>query len=297
MRLKAHARLQGPGFLGVVCIVVVVFANFGLLSGCGGGSSSGSSGEVITASTTSTPQSEQVGRSFQPLTVTVTNNGSPMGNVTVTFTAPSTGASGTFVNKTATDTETTDAGGIATATNFTANTIAGSYSVTASASGASSATFSLSNTAGAAATITATKGSNQTQALGVAFGTDLEATVLDSDSNPVSGAVVTFTAPGSGASATFAASGGLGAPGARHHDRHDEREWSGHFTYVNCDHGDRDLYGECVSADDARSRRLHQLHPDEYCGSGGCGRGEQWVTAICNRQHGVCETTAGYGGG
>jgi hypothetical protein len=209
MRLKAHTRLKGPGFLGVVCIVIVVFANFGLLSGCGGGSSSGSSGEVITASTTSTPQSEQVGRSFQPLTVTVTNNGSPMGNVTVTFTAPSTGASGTFVNKTATDTETTNAGGIATATNFTANTIAGSYSVTASASGASSATFSLSNTAGAAATITATKGSNQTQALGVAFGTDLEATVLDSDSNPVSGAVVTFVAPGSGASATFAASGGF----------------------------------------------------------------------------------------
>jgi hypothetical protein len=208
MRFMAHAKLAALGF------AALVFANLGFLVGCGGGGSSSSSGEVITASNTSTPQSKGVGESFQPLTVTVTNNGSPMGNVTVTFTAPATGASGVFANNTNTYSGTTNPNGIITATNFKANTKAGSYSVTASASGATSATFSLTNTALAPATITATKGSNQTAALGVGFGTDLEATVVDSDGNPVNGAVVTFTAPSTGASAMFAASTGTGAPGA-----------------------------------------------------------------------------------
>ncbi len=194
----------------LVPISAAVFLLLAFLIACGGSSSStpppSQTGDVITAVKGTTPQSEQIGQSFQLLQVSVTNNGSPVGNVTVTFTAPSKGASGTFVNGTATDTETTLSNGIATATSFKANTIAGGYSVTASATGATSATFSLTNTAGAAATITATAGSNQSAAAGSNFASALQATVVDSDSNPVSGAVVTFTAPSTGASGSFAAS-------------------------------------------------------------------------------------------
>src|SRR5579862_9677222 len=220
MTANAHARRGAAEFCGhffiEVFLVGVVVANLGFLAGCGGGGSSGSSGEVITASTSSTPQSVPVGAAFQLLQVQVTNGGTPVGNVSVTFTAPAntTAASGTFANGSATDTETTNADGIAGATTFTANTIAGSYSVTASASGATSATFSLSNTALGPAKITATTGSNQTAALGVPFANDLAVTVVDIDGNPVSGAVVTFTAPSTGASAIFAASSGTGAPAA-----------------------------------------------------------------------------------
>ena len=57
-------------------------------------------------------------------------------------------------------------------------------------------------------TITATAGSGQNTTINTAFGTALQATVKDSNNSPVSGAAVTFTAPGSGASGTFA-----GGPG------------------------------------------------------------------------------------
>ena len=74
----------------------------------------------------------------------------------VTFTAPASGASGTFAGRRAA-TATTNSSGVATAAAFTANATAGSYSVTASVSGvATPASFSLTNTAGTAASITAT---------------------------------------------------------------------------------------------------------------------------------------------
>jgi hypothetical protein len=207
-------RRSAPAILLASASAASIFLSLGFLAACGGGSSStppGQTGDVITAVKGTTPQSEQVGQAFQLLQVNVTNSGSPVGNVTVTFTAPSKGASGTFVNGTVADTETTNSSGIATATTFKANTIAGSYSVTASATGATSGTFSLSNTAGAAAKITTTAGSNQSAAAGSNFASALQATVVDSDSNPVSDAVVTFTAPSMGTSGTFAASGSSAA--------------------------------------------------------------------------------------
>ncbi len=64
----------------------------------------------------------------------------------VTFTAPSSGASGTFGGS-ATATVATNAAGLATAPAFTANGQAGSYTVTATAAGVgTSAIFSLTNT-------------------------------------------------------------------------------------------------------------------------------------------------------
>jgi len=105
------------------------------------------SAETITA-TSGTPQSATVNTAFAALLVaTVTTGGNPTSGVTVTFTAPASGASGTFANGTATDTETTDVNGLATSTTFTANGATGAYTVTASATGTTStASFNLTNT-------------------------------------------------------------------------------------------------------------------------------------------------------
>src|SRR5207245_2057963 len=58
--------------------------------------------------------------------------------------------------------------------------------------------------AGAAASITATAGTPQSAAVNTAFATQLQATVKDSFNNAVSGVLVTFTAPASGASGALA---------------------------------------------------------------------------------------------
>jgi hypothetical protein len=89
------------------------------------------------------PQSAKTGTQFaQPLTVVVTDGGAnPISGVTVTFSAPSTGASAALSTPSP-----TDANGQASVT-ATANTILGTYQVTATISGSSaSALFTLSNT-------------------------------------------------------------------------------------------------------------------------------------------------------
>jgi hypothetical protein len=53
------------------------------------------------------------------------------------------------------------------------------------------------------ASVTATGGTPQSTVVNTAFGTALQATVLDASSAPVAGVSVTFTVPGSGASARF----------------------------------------------------------------------------------------------
>ena len=158
----------------------------------------------ITASA-GTPQSATINTAFATqLQATVKDPfNNPVSGATVTFTAPASGAGGTLAG--GVTTATTNASGVATAAIFTANTTAGTYTVTASVSGVSTpASFSLTNLAGAAASIAATAGTPQSAAVNAAFATQLQATVKDSFSNPVSGATVAFTAPGSGASGTFA---------------------------------------------------------------------------------------------
>jgi hypothetical protein len=82
-----------------------------------------------------------------PLAVNVYNaNGHPVQGVSVTFTAPAGGASGTFVGGQSSVTVTTDANGLAVAPVFTANGIAGSNLVSAQAAGlATTIGFHLSN--------------------------------------------------------------------------------------------------------------------------------------------------------
>ena len=151
-----------------------------------------------------TPQSTTVSMAFgTALQATVTNGGNPVSGATVTFTAPGSGASATFAGK-ASATALTNSSGVATAPTLTANSQAGGYTVTATVSGATTpASFSLTNVAATSPIISATMGTPQSTTVSMAFGTALQATVTNGG-NPVSGATVTFTAPGSGASATFA---------------------------------------------------------------------------------------------
>src|SRR5216684_2907304 len=155
--------------------------------------------------TSGSGQSAAINTAFTALLLaTVTDAGNnPVSGVVVTFTAPGSGASGTFAG--GVNTATSNASGVATSATFTANVTAGGpYNVVASATGATSANFSLTNLAGAPTSITATAGSGQSAAINTAFTAPLVATVTDAGNNPVSGVVVTFTAPGSGARGTFA---------------------------------------------------------------------------------------------
>jgi hypothetical protein len=87
------------------------------------------------------------------------NGGNAVPNASVTFTAPASGAGGTFTNGSTVYTTTTNSSGIATSSAFTANTNSGSYVVAASVSGvATSAGFSLTNTKAPSLTITETMG-------------------------------------------------------------------------------------------------------------------------------------------
>lgn len=140
-------------------LVLVAFAVVTFLTSCSSNSNSGSGSTTpaAIAATAGATQSATVGAAFgTALSATVTNSsGSPVSGVSVTFTAPSSGASGTFANGTATETDTTSSTGVATSSTFTANTTTGAYTVTAAVSGVTTpASFSLTNTAAVVTTTT-----------------------------------------------------------------------------------------------------------------------------------------------
>lgn len=159
-----------------------------------------------------TPQTALLDTAFgTPLQVALANsNGCPVTSVVgtpVTFTAPSSGAGGSFATSgTNTVTVGADLSGNASAPTFTANGIAGSYTVTAT-SADGSVSFSMTNSAaGIAASVTPLSPVTQTATVKSHYAHPLSVRVLDADGNPVSGATVTFTfgtagAGGSGASA------------------------------------------------------------------------------------------------
>jgi hypothetical protein len=91
------------------------------------------------------PQSGKKSRAFgSPLVVLVTDaEGNPVAGATVSFTAPSSGASGVFSNNNSAFNATSDSTGQASVT-FTANSTTGSYSVVA-AGGGDQVSFSLTN--------------------------------------------------------------------------------------------------------------------------------------------------------
>jgi hypothetical protein len=129
-----------------------------------------------------TPQAALINTAFRlPLRAKVTDaSGVPIPGQTVTFAAPTTGASGSFAGNVTT--AVTDGSGIATSPKFTANGVAGFYTVTASLNGVSThASFLLTNRvppvissfsplSGAVGTQVAIVGQNLGQAKKVTFG-------------------------------------------------------------------------------------------------------------------------------
>ena len=98
-------------------------------------------------------QATTVGSAFgSMLQLRITDNGQPLAGIAVTFTAPSSGATGTFANGSTSVTVLTDNNGFATAPAFTANTKTGSYAVMVTFNGsASSISYQLTNNPGPAA--------------------------------------------------------------------------------------------------------------------------------------------------
>lgn len=166
-------------------------------------------------------QSAKVGTAFSaPLTVSVTCDGTALAGVPVTFTAPSSGPSATFLTTDAAS-QTVDTGstGQAESSQVVAGDTAGSYTVTAAAvvpttsssscAGQSeTADFPLTNTAGTPSGVSVVSGSDQQAAVGTAFADPLVVLVDDQYGNPVPGVAVTFAVQASdGATATFATGG------------------------------------------------------------------------------------------
>ena len=164
-------------------------------------------GSTIQA-TLGTPQSTPINTPF-PVSVQATvldAGGNPVSGASVTFTAPTTGPTATFAGSSMA-TVTTNTAGLAVAPLLTANSQAGTYVVTATADGISAnASFSLTNTAGAPSSIVASGGTPQSATVGTLFASPLQATVKDNGGNLLNDISVTFSAPGSGASASFGGS-------------------------------------------------------------------------------------------
>ncbi len=151
---------------------------------------------------TGTPQSATVHNAYAAMSVTLTDaGGNPAGSQTITFTAPGSGASGLF-GASLTATAATNASGVATLPAFIANGIAGTFNLHANI-GAIATDFVLTNTAGAVNSIAIQMGDNQSTAINTLYPTALSVLAKDADNNPVPGVSITFSMPGSGATATF----------------------------------------------------------------------------------------------
>jgi hypothetical protein len=162
--------------------------------------------EAIATVAGSTPQAATVATAFAvPLAVDVRNAaGDLVQGVEVTFTAPASGPSGSFGGRSSV-TVVTDANGRAVAPLFTADTLAGSYQVTAQAAGGSDplTRFDLTNQPGLPAAVAALAGGGQSATVATTFAAPLMAQVTDQYGNPVPGVLVVFQGPDSGAGASF----------------------------------------------------------------------------------------------
>jgi hypothetical protein len=134
--------------------------------------------------------------------------GNVVPNAAVTFSTPTTGPGGTFslTGSPTHATVKTNAAGLAIAPAFTANKVAGSYTVTASI-GSVKTFLNETNVAGAPAIDTIKGGSGQSTTLNAAFANLLQVTVTDRFGNLLMNVPVIFSAPSKGASGTFATTG------------------------------------------------------------------------------------------
>jgi hypothetical protein len=162
------------------------------------------------------PQTTKLGTPFGDglQVVLVNSNGcpvtAPVAGREITFTAPDSGATGTFAS-TGTNSVTVGANGsgAAAAPQFTANRVAGTYSIVAT-SIYGQVIFTLTNTAtGVVASFGAAGPSRQSATVGRRYAHALSTQVLDANGDPVPGTTVTFSL----GQAEGGASGGGGATG------------------------------------------------------------------------------------
>ena len=144
-----------------------------------------------------TPQSATITQSYPvrlEATVRDTVN-NPLPGVTVSFAAPSSGASVSFPSG---NTAVTDAQGRASVP-VTANGTVGAVAITATTPNTSGqANFALTNKAPTASSLVVTSGTPQSTNTNSAFQSPLVATVRDNLNNPIAGVVVSFTAANAG---------------------------------------------------------------------------------------------------
>lgn len=162
---------------------------------------SNASTTVVIVADSGTPQDTKVATAFaQPFSVLVTNNGTPVAGALVHFSVPVSGASATLSAVTAT----TDATGHASVTGI-AGTKSGAFQVIATVQGGTqSAVFAVTADPGAPAAINALPTATpQNASINTAFASPLVAQVVDTYGNPVPGASVTFTTPGTDPTATL----------------------------------------------------------------------------------------------
>jgi hypothetical protein len=128
----------------------------------------------------------------------------PLSGITVIFGLPASGPGGSFAGAAAV---VTDAHGMATAPALTANTVAGSFTITVFAAGiATSATITLTNRPGPAEHVTVAAGDGQSTSPGQSYAVPLQVLVTDAYGNLTQGVKVTFLVqpnPGSGSRGTF----------------------------------------------------------------------------------------------
>jgi hypothetical protein len=229
----SHRRHRWLAALGLSLLVIIVAAAGFIVTAAFGAAATPTATTSGTSSTTPTttpsckpndlrlaagsPQTAKVGTAFQTnLQVVLANKSGcaltgSLSGVSVTFTAPSGGPSGTFASSGSnTATVGTDASGAAVAPTFTANSSEGDYEVRAE-SRYGSVTFYLTNTAaGVAASIAATSPSEQAATINSQYAQPLQVRVLDAHGAAVKGVTVTF-ALGTGASGAGASFLGGGA--------------------------------------------------------------------------------------
>ena len=160
---------------------------------------------AIATVTAGSNQSAVVNNGFNTtLQVKVTDSfGNPVASVPVNFATPTSGASATFTGSTSVN---TNADGLAASPSFTANTIAGNYTATATVGSLGQSSFNLTNLAGSPSQLAKLAGNNQSAQVTTAFANQLQVKVTDAWGNAVANVPVAFTVPSSGAGATLASS-------------------------------------------------------------------------------------------
>ncbi len=165
------------------------------------------------------PQTAQLHSAFGAnLQVALANtNGCPLtsavAGVPVTFSAPASGASGTFASSGSSSvTVGSDASGMASGAMFSANDSAGSYTIVAS-SAYGSVSFAMTNTAaGMPAVLKVVGRTSQSATVSTRFKRPLEVRLLDANGSALASVSVTFTlGAGGGSGASGAGNTGAGA--------------------------------------------------------------------------------------